>query len=49
VIFLFSAIILLCSGALGELVYKLGDVREHEFARLTEQVATRPPAGGRGV
>jgi glycosyltransferase involved in cell wall biosynthesis len=49
VIFLFSAIILLCSGALGELVYKLGDVREHEFARLTEEVVTRPTARGQGI
>jgi hypothetical protein len=32
-----SAIILVCSGALGELVFKLGDMREREFSRLTEQ------------
>jgi len=37
VIFLSSAMLLLCSGALGELIYKLGDVREHEFSRLTQQ------------
>lgn len=36
VIFLASALISVSSGALGELVYKLGDVREHQFARLTE-------------
>jgi len=28
------------SGAIGELVYKLGDMREHEFSGLTQ--ATRP-------
>jgi glycosyltransferase involved in cell wall biosynthesis len=38
VIFLSSAIILLASGAVGELVYKLGDVREHEFSGLTQQI-----------
>jgi glycosyltransferase involved in cell wall biosynthesis len=37
-IFLSSAIILICSGAMGELVYKLGDVREHRFTRLTQRV-----------
>jgi glycosyltransferase involved in cell wall biosynthesis len=37
VIFLSSAIILMGSGALGELVYKLGDMREHEFLGLTQQ------------
>ena len=38
VIFLSSAIILMGSGALGELVYKLGDMREHEFSMLTQQI-----------
>jgi glycosyltransferase involved in cell wall biosynthesis len=38
VIFLSSALILVCSGALGELIYKLGDVREHDFSSLTQQV-----------
>ena len=38
VILLVSAFILFCSGAVGELVYKLGDMREREFARLTERV-----------
>jgi glycosyltransferase involved in cell wall biosynthesis len=38
VIFLSSAIILMASGAVGELVYKLGDVREHEFSGLTQQI-----------
>ena len=41
VIFLSSAIILMASGAIGELVYKLGDVREHEFSGLTEQIRAR--------
>jgi glycosyltransferase involved in cell wall biosynthesis len=38
VIFLSSAIILMGSGILGELVYKLGDMREHEFSGLTQQI-----------
>jgi glycosyltransferase involved in cell wall biosynthesis len=38
VIFLSSAIILMGSGVLGELVYKLGDVREQEFSGLTQQI-----------
>jgi glycosyltransferase involved in cell wall biosynthesis len=37
VVFLSSAIILMGSGAIGELVYKLGDMREHEFSGLTQQ------------
>jgi glycosyltransferase involved in cell wall biosynthesis len=41
VIFLSSAIILMSSGALGELVYKLGDMREHEFSGLTQHVRVR--------
>jgi glycosyltransferase involved in cell wall biosynthesis len=36
VIFLSSAIILLCGGALGELAFKLGNLREHEFSGLTQ-------------
>jgi glycosyltransferase involved in cell wall biosynthesis len=40
-IFLTSAVILVSSGAFGELVYKLGDMREHEFVRLTQKI--RPP------
>jgi glycosyltransferase involved in cell wall biosynthesis len=39
-IFLAGAVILLSSGALAEIVYKLGDVRERDFARLTRQVRT---------
>jgi glycosyltransferase involved in cell wall biosynthesis len=38
IIFLMSAFILFCSGALGELVYQLGDMREHEFSKLTQRV-----------
>jgi glycosyltransferase involved in cell wall biosynthesis len=40
-----AAVIAISSGMLGELVYKLGDVREHEFARLNAQFAhaSRPP------
>ena len=38
VILLMASITLMCSGAIGELVYKLGDMREHEFSRLTERV-----------
>jgi glycosyltransferase involved in cell wall biosynthesis len=41
VIFLSSAIILMGSGAIGELVYKLGDMRENEFAGLTQQIRVR--------
>jgi len=41
VVFLSSAIILMGSGAIGELVYKLGDMREHEFSELTQQIRVR--------
>jgi glycosyltransferase involved in cell wall biosynthesis len=41
VIFLSSAIMLLAGGAVGELVYKLGDVREHEFSGLTQGIRAR--------
>jgi glycosyltransferase involved in cell wall biosynthesis len=46
VILLMSAFILVCSGMLGELAYKLGDVREQEFSRLTTRVwqASADPA-----
>ncbi len=37
-IFLLAALILMLSGVLGELVFKLGDVREQGFSRLTMQV-----------
>src|SRR5688572_21114780 len=38
VMLLMAAFILACGGVLGELVYKLGDVREHRFSALTEKV-----------
>jgi hypothetical protein len=34
-IFLMAAVTLMASGTLGELVYKLGDVRPEHFARLS--------------
>jgi len=37
-IFLAGAIILFSSGSLAEIVYKLGDMRERDFARLTRKV-----------
>jgi glycosyltransferase involved in cell wall biosynthesis len=37
-IFFMSALILFCSGALGELVYKTGEIREKNFSRLTQRV-----------
>ncbi|MGA2366046.1 MAG: glycosyltransferase family 2 protein [Steroidobacteraceae bacterium] len=37
-IFCACAIMLVSSGALGELVYKLGDVRERDFSRLTQRI-----------
>jgi glycosyltransferase involved in cell wall biosynthesis len=40
VIFLLGAIILGSSGVLGELVYRLGDVRERDFSRLTAHAWT---------
>lgn len=38
VIFLTSSGMLLASGAIGELIYKLGDVREHQFSGLTQHL-----------
>ena len=38
VIFLGSALILLCSGALAELIYARGDVRDREFLKLTQTI-----------
>lgn len=37
VILIVGALILVCGGVLGELIYKLGDLRELQFARLTEK------------
>jgi glycosyltransferase involved in cell wall biosynthesis len=34
-IFLSSAIVMLCGGAFGELIYRTGDLRPHPFAMLT--------------
>lgn len=38
VIFLSSAVILLCNGVLAELVYSRGDTRDREFLRLTQTI-----------
>ena len=38
IIFLASACVLLCSGALAELAYSRGDVRDRDFLRLTQTV-----------
>jgi glycosyltransferase involved in cell wall biosynthesis len=43
-IMLSSALILMSGGAFGELVYRLGDMREHQFARLTARVQHSPRA-----
>jgi glycosyltransferase involved in cell wall biosynthesis len=39
-IFLMAAVTLMASGTLGELVYKLGDVRPDDFARLSKRCST---------
>jgi glycosyltransferase involved in cell wall biosynthesis len=39
-IFLAAAVILLSGGALAEIVYNLGDIREHRFAQLTQRIRT---------
>jgi hypothetical protein len=41
IVFLASAIIMLFSGALAELIYASGDVREREFTRLTQRIIAR--------
>jgi len=38
VIFLTSTVMLLAAGALGELIYELGDLREHQFSGLTQRL-----------
>jgi hypothetical protein len=43
IIFLTAVLTLLASGTLGELIYRLGDVRPEDFARLT----MTSPAGAR--
>jgi glycosyltransferase involved in cell wall biosynthesis len=49
--FLFSAcaVMLLSSGAIGELVFKVGDVRERDFARVTERFAGENAAKNGGM
>ena len=42
-IFMSSALVLVSGGAFGELVYKLGDMRELEFAKLTWRIQDRCP------
>jgi glycosyltransferase involved in cell wall biosynthesis len=51
VIFLGSALILLCSGALAELIYARGDVRDREFLKLTQTIlaAKRNPEANRAL
>lgn len=41
VIFLTSTVMLLAAGAIGELVYEVGDVREHQFSGLTQHLLVR--------
>jgi glycosyltransferase involved in cell wall biosynthesis len=43
VIFVASAFMLACSGVLGELIYNLGDMRDNEFAQLTQKLRMRGP------
>jgi len=43
IIFLTASVTLMASGTLGELVYKLGDVRPEDFARLTMKAAVKSP------
>lgn len=47
IILIISAIILICGGVLGELIYRVGDVRERDLTRLTRTVwsnATTQPS-----
>ncbi len=44
IIFLTSTVMLLAAGAIGELIYKLGDVREHQFSGLTQHLLVRGAA-----
>ena len=44
VIFLTSTVMLLAAGAIGELIYKLGDLREHQFSSLTQHLLVRGAA-----
>jgi glycosyltransferase involved in cell wall biosynthesis len=47
VVLLSGAIILISGGVLGELVYKLGDIRERDFSRLTVKVWPQTSDGRR--
>ena len=44
VICLTSTVMLLAAGAIGELIYKLGDLREHQFSVLTQHLLVRGAA-----
>jgi glycosyltransferase involved in cell wall biosynthesis len=44
IIFLMGAVTLMASGTLGELVYKLGDMRPDDFARLTKRTTAASPS-----
>jgi glycosyltransferase involved in cell wall biosynthesis len=44
-----AAVMLFLGGALGELVYKLGDLRQHEFANLTARVSRGATASINGL
>ena len=41
VIFLTSTVALVAAGVIGELIYKLGDLREHQFSGLTQHLLVR--------
>jgi len=43
IILLASAFIMFCSGAIGELIYELGDTRDHQYAILTQRLRSRSP------
>jgi hypothetical protein len=40
VVFIASAFFLIAGGALGELIYKTGDIRDHKFAELTAHTSS---------
>jgi len=44
IIFLMGAVTLMASGTLGELIYKLGDMRPEDFARLTKRTTAASPS-----
>jgi glycosyltransferase involved in cell wall biosynthesis len=43
IIFLAGAVILISSGAVAEIVFKTGDIRERDFARLTRKIQRQDP------